>query len=57
MAKGATQNLARYSDEELGLIAGLLEHMLSFSRAQTQRIQALPANRKRATPPTRIRKI
>jgi DNA-binding MarR family transcriptional regulator len=57
MARGATDYLGRYSDAELGLIAGLLEHMLSFSRAQTQRIQALPATRKRATPRPRTRKI
>jgi DNA-binding MarR family transcriptional regulator len=42
MAKGATEFLARYHDAELALIAGLLEHMLAFGRAQTQRIQALP---------------
>jgi DNA-binding MarR family transcriptional regulator len=42
MAKGATEFLARYHDAELALIADLLEHMLEFSRAQTQRIQALP---------------
>ena len=42
MARGATEFLSRYTDAELALIAELLDHMLAFSRAQTQRIQALP---------------
>ena len=47
MAKGASEFLERYSDKELALIAELLEHMLAFSRTQTQRIQALPDKPKR----------
>ncbi|HEV2011703.1 MAG TPA: MarR family transcriptional regulator [Candidatus Limnocylindria bacterium] len=47
MARGATEFLARYSDAELALIAELLDHMLAFGRAQTQRIQALPDKPKR----------
>jgi DNA-binding MarR family transcriptional regulator len=47
MARGATEYLARYNDAELALIAGLLEDMVAFSRAQSQRIQALPARPKR----------
>jgi DNA-binding MarR family transcriptional regulator len=47
MARGATDYLARYSDAELALIAGLLEDMVAFGRTQTQRIQALPDKPKR----------
>ena len=47
MARGATEFLGRYSDSELALIAELLEHMVAFGRAQTQRIQALPDKPKR----------
>jgi DNA-binding MarR family transcriptional regulator len=47
MARGATEFLGRYSDVELALIAELLEHMVTFGRAQTQRIQALPDKPKR----------
>jgi DNA-binding MarR family transcriptional regulator len=53
MARGATEYLSRYSDAELALIAGLLEDMTKFSRAQMQRIDALPAKPKRK--PIRIR--
>ena len=53
MARGATEFLGRYSDAELALIAELLEHMVAFGRAQTQRIQALPDKPKRK--PLRIR--
>jgi DNA-binding MarR family transcriptional regulator len=53
MARGATEFLRRYSDAELALIAELLEHMVLFGRAQTQRIQALPDTPKRK--PIRIR--
>jgi DNA-binding MarR family transcriptional regulator len=53
MARGATEFLGRYSDAELALIAELLEHMVGFGRAQTQRIQALPDKPKRK--PIRIR--
>jgi DNA-binding MarR family transcriptional regulator len=42
MARGATEFLERYTDAELALIAELLEYMVAFGRAQTQRIQALP---------------
>ena len=47
MARGATEQLARYSDAELVLIAGLLETMTEFGRAQVARIEALPAAPKR----------
>jgi DNA-binding MarR family transcriptional regulator len=47
MARGATEYLSRYSDAELALIAGLLEDMTKFSRAQMQRIEALPDKPKR----------
>ncbi|MDP9266529.1 MAG: MarR family transcriptional regulator [Chloroflexota bacterium] len=47
MARGATEFLARYSDSELALIAELLDHMVAFGRAQTQRIQALPERPRR----------
>jgi len=47
MARGATEFLSRYSDAELALIVGLLEHMTAFGRAQTQRIEALPDKPKR----------
>ena len=47
MARGATEQLARYSDAELVLIAGLLETMTEFGRAQVTRIEALPAAPKR----------
>ena len=49
MARGATEFLERYADAELALIAELLEHMVAFGRAQTQRIQALPEKPKRKT--------
>jgi DNA-binding MarR family transcriptional regulator len=47
MARGATEFMERYSDAELALIAGMLEHMVTFGREQTQRIQALPDTPKR----------
>ena len=47
MARGTTEFLARYSDAELALVAEVLDHMLAFGRAQTQRIQALPDKPKR----------
>ena len=47
MARGATEQLARYNDAELTLIAGLLETMTEFGRAQVARIEALPAAPKR----------
>jgi DNA-binding MarR family transcriptional regulator len=53
MARGATEYLSRYSDAQLALIAELLDHMVEFSRAQTKRIQALPAKPKGK--PIRIR--
>ena len=46
-ARGATEQLARYTDAELVLIAGLLETMTEFGRAQVARIEALPAAPKR----------
>ena len=55
MARGATEYLSRYSDAELALIAGLLEDMTKFSRAQMQRIDALPAKPKRKPIPIRGR--
>ena len=49
MAKGTIDFLARYTDAELGLIAGLLDHMLEWGRLQTARIEALP-DKPRRTP-------
>jgi DNA-binding MarR family transcriptional regulator len=42
MARGATDYLGRYTDAELALIAGLLQDMVVFGRAQAKRIEALP---------------
>ncbi len=42
LARGATEELSRYSDAQLALIAELLERMVAFGRGQMQRIQALP---------------
>jgi DNA-binding MarR family transcriptional regulator len=47
MAKEASDMLTRYSDSELEMIAGLLDHMLAFSREQIQRIEAIPDRPKR----------
>jgi len=43
MARDAIRFLSRYTDAELVLIADLLDQMVIFSRAQAQRIRALPA--------------
>jgi DNA-binding MarR family transcriptional regulator len=47
MAGEAADMLKRYSDAQLELIAGLLGHMLEFSRRHAERIKALPDAPKR----------